>query len=104
AYITVARFWSNQERLDSNRARAASLGCARHGPSLLGGLLICGRCGRRLLVNYTNAGSALRYSCTRGVIDYGEPVFQSLSGRRLDAVISAPVVAGLQHGALGAHL
>src|SRR5438132_1314890 len=62
AYITVARFWTNQERLESNRARAASLGAVRHGPSLLGGLLICGRCGRRLLVNYTNAGSALRYS------------------------------------------
>lgn len=104
AYITVARFWTNQERLESNRARAASLGAVRHGPSLLGGLLICGRCGRRLLVNYTNAGSALRYSCTRGVIDYGEPVCQSLSGQRLDALISAQVLAVLQPAALELHL
>src|SRR5438270_1631130 len=68
AYITTARFWANQERLEANRA--ASLGAVRHGPSLLGGLLVCGRGGQRLLVNYTNAGSSLRYRCARGVIDY----------------------------------
>jgi hypothetical protein len=104
AYITVERFWANQERLEANRARTASVGPVRQGPSLLGGLLICGRCGRRLLVQYTNAGSALRYSCCRGVIDYGEPLCQSLSGRRLDALISTQVLAVLQPAALELHL
>src|SRR5262249_28536770 len=82
AYIAVARFWANQQRLDANRARAASLGAVRSGPSLLGGLLVCGRCGRRLLVQYVNAGRGLRYTCRRGAIDYGEPACQSLSGQR----------------------
>jgi DNA invertase Pin-like site-specific DNA recombinase len=104
AYITPERFWANQQCLEANRARAASLGAARHGPSLLGGLLVCGRCGRRLMVNYTNGGSGLRYSCTRGVIDYGEPVCQSLSGQRLDALISEQVLAVLQPAALELHL
>jgi len=98
AYISAARFWSNQQRMQANRA--ASLGAVRHGPSLLGGLLVCGRCGRRLLVNYTNAGSGLRYSCTRGVVEYGEPVCQSLSGQRLDALIGQQVLAALQPAAL----
>jgi DNA invertase Pin-like site-specific DNA recombinase len=102
AYITAERFWANQQRLEANRA--ASLGGVRHGPSLLGGLLVCARCGRRLLVSYTNAGSGLRYSCIRGRIDYGEPLCQSLSGQRLDALISAQVLDALQPAALELHL
>jgi DNA invertase Pin-like site-specific DNA recombinase len=104
AYITVARFWSNQQRLDSNRARAESLGAVRQGPSLLGGLLVCGQCGRRLLVQYVNAGTGLRYSCLRGAIDYGEPPCQSLSGQRLDALVSQQVLTVLQPAALELHL
>ena len=104
AYITAARFWSNQQRLDANRARAESLGTVRQGPSLLGGLLVCGQCGRRLLVQYINAGTGLRYSCLRGVIDYGEPPCQSLSGQRLDAFVSQQVLTVLQPAALELHL
>jgi hypothetical protein len=104
AYITVGRYWKNQQQLEANRARAASLGAVRHGPSLLGGLLVCGRCGRRLLVQYTNAGSGLRYSCCRGVTDYGEPLCQSLSGQALDTMIGEQVLAVLQPAALELHL
>jgi DNA invertase Pin-like site-specific DNA recombinase len=102
AYISGERFWTNQERLEANRA--ASQGTVRHGPSLLGGLLVCARCGRRLLVNYTNAGSGLRYSCLRGVIDYGEPPCQSLSGQRLDALVGTQILTALQPAALELHL
>jgi Recombinase zinc beta ribbon domain/Recombinase len=104
AYITATRFWSNQQRLDSNRARAESPGAVRQGPSLLGGLLVCGQCGRRLLVQYTNAGTGLRYSCLRGAIDYGEAPCQSLSGQRLDALVSQQVLTVLQPAALELHL
>ena len=104
AYITAARFWANQQRLEANRARAASLGAVRSGPSLLGGLLVCGRCGRRLLVQYVNAGRGLRYTCRRGAIDYGEPACQSLSGRRLDACVTEQVLTALQPAALELHL
>jgi DNA invertase Pin-like site-specific DNA recombinase len=104
AYITAARFWSNQQRLDSNRARAESPGAVRQGPSLLGGLLVCGQCGRRLLVQYVNAGTGLRYSCLRGATDYGEPRCQNLSGQRLDAFVSQQVLTVLQPAALELHL
>jgi DNA invertase Pin-like site-specific DNA recombinase len=102
AYISSERYWANQERLAANRA--ASLGAVRHGPSLLGGLLVCARCGQRLLVNYSNAGRGLRYSCVRGALDYGEPPCQSLSGQRLDALVSAQVLSALQPAALELHL
>lgn len=102
AYITAERFWSNQQRLEANRA--ATLKGVRHGPSLLGGLLVCAHCGRRLLVNYNNAGRGLRYSCVRGRIDYGEPLCQSLSGQRLDTLIRTQVLNVLQPAALELHL
>jgi|SRR5882724_6759220 len=102
AYITAERFWANQQRLDANRA--ASLGAVRHGPSLLGGLLVCGRCGQRLLVSYTNAGNGLRYSCARAAIDYAEALCQSLSGRRLDELVREQVLAALRPAALELHL
>jgi DNA invertase Pin-like site-specific DNA recombinase len=102
AYISVERFWANQQRLEANGG--AGLGAPRHGPSLLGGLLVCARCGRRLLVNYTNAGRLLRYSCSRAAADYGEEVCQSLSGQRLDALVSAEVLKALQPAALELHL
>jgi DNA invertase Pin-like site-specific DNA recombinase len=102
AYITVAQYWANQQRLDANSA--AVFGATRNGPSLLGGLLVCGRCGRRLMVAYTNAGTGLRYSCARGVVDYAEPVCQSLSGQCLDTFIRQQMLAALQPAAVELHL
>jgi DNA invertase Pin-like site-specific DNA recombinase len=52
AYITPDRFWANQKRLENNRNRAKSMGAPRQGPSLLGGLLFCGLCGRRMSIAY----------------------------------------------------
>ncbi len=102
AYITAERFWANQRRLQANRD--ANFKGVRHGPSLLGGLLVCARCGCHLLVSYTNAGRGLRYSCLRNRIDYGEPRCQNLSGQRLDALISTQILDVLQPAALELHL
>ena len=102
AYITAERYWANQQRLQANRA--TRLKGVRRGPSLLGGLLVCARCGRHLLVGYTNAGRGLRYSCDRGRLDYGAPRCQSLSGRRLDALVSAQLLSVLEPAALELHL
>lgn len=102
AYISTDRYWANQQRLQANRA--ASQKGMRHGPSLLGGLLVCARCGRRLLVSYTNGGRGLRYSCLRARIDYGELPCQSLSGQCLEALVSTQVLEALQPAALELHL
>jgi len=104
AYISAERFWANQERLQQNRARADALGAARQGPALLSGLLTCGRCGYRMVVNYNNAHNGLRYNCHRALTCYGEPACQSLSGTRLDAFVAEQVLAALQPAALELHL
>jgi DNA invertase Pin-like site-specific DNA recombinase len=100
AYITPERFWANQARLAANRARSAAAGAVRYGPSLLGGMLICGRCGQRLLVAYSGRGSRLRYSCSRAMVEYAEPLCQSLAGRVLDDLVATQVLTALEPAAL----
>jgi len=104
AYISAEQFWANQERLQQNRARADSLGAPRQGPALLSGLLTCGRCGYRMVVNYNNAANGLRYNCHKALTCYGEPECQSLSGGRLDAFIAQQALAALQPAALELHM
>jgi DNA invertase Pin-like site-specific DNA recombinase len=100
AYITSERFWANQERLAANRARSDAAGAVRQGPSLLGGILRCGRCGRRMTVTYSGPANRLRYLCSRAMVDYAEPVCQGLAGGVLDDLVAAQVLAALEPAAL----
>jgi DNA invertase Pin-like site-specific DNA recombinase len=100
AYITAERFWANQQRLEANRARQEAAGAVRYGPSLLGGLLRCGRCRQRLMVSYGGRGSRLRYTCARAAVEYAEPLCQGLTGRPLDDLVAGQVLAVLAPAAL----
>ena len=72
---------------------------------LLGGLVVCGRCGYRLGVNYNGSGRFLRYVYwLRAKVCYGTPVCQSLSGCRLDEFVAAQVLLALQPAAPGVAL
>jgi DNA invertase Pin-like site-specific DNA recombinase len=102
AYITWDRFRANQERLAANRARLDAAGAPRGGPSLLAGLLRCGRCGRRMAVRYSGRRSVHWYACSSGVGDYGEPLCQSLSGPALDALAAEQILAAVAPAALEA--
>jgi DNA invertase Pin-like site-specific DNA recombinase len=90
AYVTWEEFEENQGKLAENSALGKLLAAPRHGPSVLAGLLVCGRCGRHMLVGYGNTTSAaktLRYSCQRDAIDYGAEACQSLSGAVLESFV-----------------
>jgi DNA invertase Pin-like site-specific DNA recombinase len=104
AYITWDRFCANQERLAANRARPDAAGAPRQGAALLGGLLRCGRCGRRMRVRYSGPKNRAWYACTRGMSDYGEPLCQSLSGPVLDALVAQQILAAVEPAALEASL
>ncbi len=98
AYISWEQYERNQRQLDANTAQA--LGAPRQGPSLLSGLLICGRCGLRMATQYNNNGRGLRYVCSRMATDYGEPMCQSLAGAPLDSLISTMVLQALEPSSL----
>ncbi len=90
AYITWQEFEENQRILAENSALGKLLAAPRHGPSVLAGLVVCGRCGHHMLVGYSNTAAAaktLRYSCQRDAIDYGADACQSLSGAVLESFV-----------------
>ena len=108
-YITWEEYQHNMEILaqNTNKKRPVVKGSVRGGEALLGGLLRCGHCGRKLFVRYQGRnGSHKRYQCSRrqggelgkACISFGgfrvdravtEHLFQVLSPIGLEASIKA---------------
>jgi len=99
AYVSWERFEAIQKRLADNRAAAEAPGAPREGPALLSGLLVCGRCHHRLMPSYSGQ-ARVYYSCSRAMVDYGEPLCQSLSGRFLDRFVVEQMMQVLQPAGL----
>jgi hypothetical protein len=98
AYISWEEFERNQHKLAENSTISQALSAPRHGPSVLSGLIRCGRCGARMLIGYANVKNVkvasgtkgtrtLRYTCLRDAIDYGVEACQSLSGAVLESFV-----------------
>jgi DNA invertase Pin-like site-specific DNA recombinase len=91
-YISWEQFERNQRLLAGNAhaygaERAA--GPAREGPALLQGLIVCGRCGRRMTVRYHQRRDALvpDYQCIGESIQGGGPRCLTIPGHGVDAAI-----------------
>lgn len=102
AYISFERYQRNQTQLRSNKAECG--GAPRAGSALLSGLIICGRCGLRMLAQYNNNGSAARYVCSSAMSSYGDPFCQSLKAAPLDALLASLVLQAMQPAAIEASL
>ena len=107
AYITWQQYQAHQRQMAENQARGQTRGPAREGSALLGGLLVCGHCGCRMMVRYdgSQSGSGIRvnrprYVCSRHAIEYGSPVCQSLAGTGVDAFITRQILTILEPAAL----
>ena len=100
-YIDWDEYLANQERLARNRTCTEATvlsGPAREGRALLQGLLICGRCGRRLSVRYRgNGGIAPTYLCNwrrREALDTRDCL--CVRCERLDEAVTEQVLAAMQ--------
>jgi DNA invertase Pin-like site-specific DNA recombinase/DNA-binding transcriptional MerR regulator len=103
AYITWEQFQSNQQRLAQNRPLWGQPGAPRNGTTLLGGVVICGRCGAHMMASVSSGGYP-RYSCLREAIDYGGPYCQSLRSDGLDAWVTQQILQALQPASLALSL
>lgn len=99
AYITWDQFVANQATLKRNRARMSTLGSARNGVALLPGLLICGFCGARMVVQYKK-GSLIRYCCLRQCLQHAAKQCQTVKGNPLEDLIREKVFSVLEPAAL----
>ncbi len=107
-YIT----WNQFEQVDQMLTKNAQVwnlsnpGAPKQGPALLGGLLRCRRCGRKLMVSYSGLkGDKVRYGCQRGSVDQGEPKCISFGGTTVDEAVACEVLRVVRPAAMeAAHL
>jgi DNA invertase Pin-like site-specific DNA recombinase len=97
AYITWQRYLANQQRLEQNRARPASVGAPRSGLALLPGLLICGACGRRMHAGYRTKAKPY-YECLRKKLEGSACC--GLGAAAIDDLVGRQVLQALQPAAL----
>src|SRR5262249_31231389 len=65
-YVGWEQFEQVQLAIGNNARRRQQSGAVQTGSALLGGVLRCRRCGRKLMVEYTGeGGDIVRYSCKR---------------------------------------
>ena len=100
AYISWEQYQQNLAQLQSNQHRSDERGHPRQGGGLLAGLLVCGRCGARMAVQYPKGQNRHRYTCSRERVDYGGKICQNLSGTCLDEYIVEQVLQALEPAAL----
>jgi DNA invertase Pin-like site-specific DNA recombinase len=100
-YISFAQFEANQAILAANAAARGDergAGPPREGPALLQGLVVCGKCGKRMTVNYHKRcdGTLVPdYACQSKGIQTGTPICQALNGGGVDAAVADLVLEQL---------
>jgi len=86
-YISRAQYEANRETLRANMYNFVKKqrGAPREGPGLLAGIIICGKCGRRMTVSYGKSHHA--YWCRREQLTEHAAQCQSFPVSHLDAAI-----------------
>jgi hypothetical protein len=96
-YVAWERAEAIRQMIIDNSQGREHRGAVKHGDALLAGILRCRRCGRKLTVRYTGGRhDILRYSCSRGWMDNGEPRCIAFGGLRVDDAIAAEVLRVVQ--------
>ncbi len=91
-YILWSEYLENRQLMSRNLARREGQpnGAVKKGAALLSGLLRCGRCGRKLRVNYCGAhGEVGRYVCSGRRDERGSGSCLSLGSLRVDRAVAA---------------
>jgi hypothetical protein len=103
-YISWEAFEENQQRLRQNQqAPVGQRGSPpREGPSLLQGLVICGRCGRRMTVRYHQRAGQLSpdYVCQNLGVENAHAICQDVSGGVVDEAVGKLVIESVSPLAL----
>lgn len=98
-YLSWADFERNQRLIADNATSKGMMprGALRKGELLLGGLLRCGHCGRKLHVCYSGSnGNTGRYNCRGALINHGTDPCIGFGSLRVDQAIGAEVLERLQ--------
>lgn len=95
-YISRTEFETNQVQLQRCRRRSPSAGRRRDGTALLSGIVLCGRCGRRMHVIYSGRErQQITYICNDRQRRYAQALCQRVSGRSVDRAVVQAVLQAL---------
>jgi DNA invertase Pin-like site-specific DNA recombinase len=88
AYISWETYEEIIAILQDNRAeyvKKVSRGIPRDGSALLQGLMYCGKCGRKMVVQYANS---IQYQCNILCAMEGSPMCQTMAAQRIDQLVT----------------
>lgn len=97
-YITWDQFKTNQQRLSQNNQTVAgrdySAGPPREGSALLQGIVICGKCGRPMTIQYHHRAGRITpdYVCQKDCVEEAEPTCQRIPGGGIDEAVGELLV------------
>jgi hypothetical protein len=101
AYVTWEQYEANRRRLRENdRCGGTSRTPHGRGPTLLNGLLTCGRCGRPMAARNSRPTADPRYACDVVKQEYGGPPCQSTSTVAIDRRIELLVLQAVEPASL----
>jgi len=97
-YISWTQFRNHQQQLDDQRTFRPEehRGAVRQGAALLQGILLCGRCGRRMSVRYLTDGRTPCYQCNQLHTQHAARTCQSLRGDAIDTAVAQSFLAAIQ--------
>lgn len=100
SYISWDQYKENRRRMTANdRGRRAKATTGR-APTLLNGLVRCGRCGRPMLAHNARPTANPRYACSHEFTEYGGPRCQSVTAAYPDRLIETLVLRAVEPAAL----
>jgi DNA invertase Pin-like site-specific DNA recombinase len=108
-YVTLEQWEAGGLTLAGNAASQGEdrkAGPPREGPALLQGMVICGKCGRRMTVGYRQYRNEIfpDYRCMTAAIQDGTRVCERLPGKSIDQAVTRLVLATLTPLAIDAAL
>jgi DNA invertase Pin-like site-specific DNA recombinase len=100
AYISWDRYEENRRRLAANNLGGGSKGVTGRAPTLLNGIVRCGRCGKPMGARNARADANPRYACDAEHQEYGGPRCQSVVAAYPDRLIEALVLKAVEPASL----
>ncbi len=104
AYIRWQEYERHVSQIAENRSLKNRRGAVRQGRALLAGLLVCGRCGYRMMTRYQGKSSQPRYLCERQRALYGGHRCQGVAAAPLDEEVTRLALLALTRGAVDVSL
>lgn len=100
AYISWEQYEANRRRLAENDRGPGSKKATGRAPTLLNGIVRCGRCGLPMGARNARASANPRYACDRESQEYGGPRCQSLVAAYADKLVEALVLKAVEPASL----